>query len=86
MRRYYCSPLNDRRFTFSFTPPLARYYILRVVPLYWGETLRTTLPDSGQERGDEYQAQEAGSTAVGTGETVQDAIIDYAEKAKKKME
>ncbi|MFD1644377.1 hypothetical protein [Haloarchaeobius litoreus] len=39
-----------------------------------------------KQDGDEYRAQEAGSRTVGTGETVQDAIIDYAEKAKERVE
>jgi hypothetical protein len=35
------------------------------------------------EDGDgEFRAQEAGSTNIGTGETIQDAIIDYAERCK----
>lgn len=36
-----------------------------------------------EENGDEYRAQEVGTTIVGTGGTVQDAIIDYAERCKR---
>jgi hypothetical protein len=34
------------------------------------------------ETDDEFRAREAGSTIEGSGDTIQDAIIDYAEQAK----
>ncbi|WP_435348568.1 hypothetical protein [Haloarchaeobius sp. HRN-SO-5] len=38
-----------------------------------------------KEDGDgSYRAQEVGTTTVGTGETVQDAIVDYAERCRER--
>ncbi|WP_227134606.1 hypothetical protein [Halorubellus salinus] len=59
--------------------PRLQYLVRSLQVMSWNTQLfqiRVTETD------DEFRAKEAGSTIEGSGETIQDAIIDYAEQAK----
>ena len=66
-------PLQPGDFAYRTGDPFATLYAVR------SGVMKTYVLE---EDGDEYRAQEVGSSIVGTGRTVQDAIIDYAERSK----